>query len=54
MSRIKDYIAEHEADIIADIKALVQKQSPTAHKEAVDAQARNTMPDVQERWRMKS
>lgn len=37
MSRIKDYIAEHEADIIADIKALVQKQSPTAHKEAVDA-----------------
>ncbi|MDU9418598.1 M20 family metallopeptidase [Staphylococcus lloydii] len=37
MSRIKDYIAEHEADIIADIKALVQKQSPTAQKEAVDA-----------------
>ncbi|MDT3960639.1 M20 family metallopeptidase [Staphylococcus kloosii] len=36
MSRIKDYISEHEADIIADIKALVQKQSPTAHKEAVD------------------
>lgn len=36
MSRIKDYISEHEVDIIEDIKALVEKQSPTSHKSAVD------------------